>query len=193
MKLQVRRTMTVIDHQLIDHQGKAAEPPLVRAAIVVVVDNPFAGRYVEDLTPYIRASVEIGERMGAMAAQVMGDHGVESYGKAGLVGINGEQEHANALLTSDFAEPIRRAIGGGKAWISSMTKVVVPGTPIDVPMNHRNAIYVRSHYNGMTLTLHDVPRPDEIAMIFCLASRGRLNARVGGIASADVKGVDGLV
>ncbi len=193
MKLQVKRTMTVIDNQLIDHHGQMAEPPLVRAAIVVVVDNPFAGRYVEDLTPYIRASVEIGERMGAMAAQVMGDHGVESYGKAGLVGIHGEQEHANALLTSDFAEPIRRAIGGGKAWISSMTKVVVPGTPIDVPMNHRNAIYVRSHYNGMTLTLHEVPGPDEIAMIFCLASRGRLNARVGGIASADVKGLDGLV
>lgn len=193
MQLKIKRTMTVIDNQLIDHRGEAAEPPLLRAAVVVVVDNPFAGRYVEDLTPYIRASVAIGERMGAMAVQAMGDHGVESYGKAGLVGIHGEQEHANALLTSDFAEPIRLAIGGGKAWISSMTKVVTPGTSIDVPMNHRHAVYVRSHYNGMTLTLHDVPGPDEIAMIFCLASRGRLNARVGGIAHADVKGVDGLV
>lgn len=193
MKLQIKRTSTVVETQLVDHKGEPAHPPLVKAAVIVVVNNPFAGRYVEDLSPYIKASVEIGELMGAMAVRAMAGHEVESYGKAGLVGINGQQEHVNALLTSDFAEPIRQAIGGAKAWISSMTKVATPGTPIDVPMNHKNAIYVRSHYDGMTLTLHESPAPDEIALIFCLASRGRLNARVGGLAAADVKGEDGLV
>ena len=193
MEPRIKRTMTVVEQRRVDIQGRDATPWLVKVAVIAVVNNPFAGRYVEDLQPYVRASVGIGEQMGAMAVAAMGGHPVESYGKAGIVGIHGEQEHANALLTSDFAEPIRRAIGGGKAWVSSMTKVAAPGVPIDVPMNHKDAIYVRSHYDGMTLTLHESPAPDEIALIFCLASRGRLNARVGGLRAVDVKGVDGLV
>ena len=93
-----------------------------------------------------------------------------------------EQEHANALLTTAFAEPFRDAIGGAKAWISSMTKVAAPGTMIDIPMNHKHEVYVRSHYDGMTLVLPDAPNTDEIAVIFCVASGGRLNARVGGMS-----------
>jgi len=99
---------------------------------------------------------------------------------------------ADALLTSDFAAPIRKAIGGGVAWVSSMTKVTGAGVPIDVPMNHKDALYVRSHYDGMSLTFHETPAPNEIVLIFCVASRGRLNARVGGLKAEDAKGVDGL-
>lgn len=88
---------------------------------------------------------------------------------------------ANALLTTAFANPFREAIGGGGAWISSMTKVSAPGTPIDIPMNHKHDVYVRSHYDGMSLMLPGAPLPDEIAVIFCVASRGRINARVGGM------------
>ena len=84
-------------------------------------------------------------------------------------------------------------MGGGKAWISSMTKVGAPGTQIDVPMNCKDALYVRSHYDGMTLTLPDAPMPDEVALILCLANRGRLNARVGGLAYDKLKGENGLV
>ncbi|MBN9407751.1 MAG: amino acid synthesis family protein [Burkholderiaceae bacterium] len=193
MQLKIKRTLTLVESQLVDHQGHEATPPLVKAAVVVVVDNPFAGRYVEDLSPYVKDSVRIGELMGRMAVEAMAGREVQSYGKGAIVGINGEQEHAAALLTSDFAAPIRRAIGGGKAWVSSYVKVAPPGTLIDVPMNHTNAIYVRSHYDGVTLTLHESPAPDEIALIFCLASRGRLNARVGGLRAEDVKGEDGLV
>jgi len=193
MQLKIRRTMTVTDTRLIDDAGMPAAPPLVRVAVAAVVDNPFAGRYVQDLKPYVEASVELGALLGEMAVKAMGPYKVQSYGKAGIVGINGEQEHANALLTSDFAEPIRRAIGGGKAWVSSFTKVAGPGTPIDVPMNHKDAIYVRSNYDGMSLTFHETPLPNEIVLIFCLANRGRLNARVGGLQVGDVKGVDGLV
>ena len=192
MKMKIHRTMTVVESRQIDEAGAPAAPPLVKAAVAVVVENPFAGRYVEDLKPLVEASVEIGVLMGEMIVKAIGPNKVQSYGKAGIVGINGQQEHANALLTSDFAAPIRKAIGGGVAWVSSMTKVAGPGVPIDVPMNHKDAIYVRSHYDGMSLTFHETPGPNEIVLIFCVASRGRLNARVGGLRAEDAKGVDGL-
>src|SRR5262245_27983427 len=111
---------------------------------------------------------------------------IQSYGKGGLVGLAGEQEHANALLTTAFADPFRKAIGSGDAWISSFTKVGAPGTSIDIPMNHKDDVYVRSHYDGMTIALADTPMPDEIALIFCIANRGRLNARVGGLTHDEV-------
>jgi hypothetical protein len=109
-----------------------------------------------------------------------------------MVGVAGEQEHANALITTTFAAPLREAIGGGKAWISSITKLGAPGTPIDIPLASKDALYVRSHYDGMTITFHDAPLPNEIVVILCLANRGRLNARVGGLAPDKIKGMDGL-
>jgi hypothetical protein len=107
--------------------------------------------------------------------------------------LGGEQEHANALLTTTFADPLRAAIGGGKSWISSFTKQGPPGTPIDIPLACKDALYVRSHYDGMTIILPGAPQPDEIAVIFCVANRGRINARVGGLQFGDLKGQDGLV
>ena len=122
----------------------------------------------------------------------MGPYPAESYGKAGIVGTAGEQEHANAILTTTFAEPLRKAIGGAKAWIPSFTKRAAPGTAVDVTLAYKDALYVRSHYDGMTIMLPDAPQADEIAVIVCLANRGRLNARVGGLARSDAKGEDGL-
>ena len=116
----------------------------------------------------------------------------QSYGKAGLVGLDGEQEHANALLTTTFANPLREAVSGGKAWIPSMTKCGGPGTSIDIPLASKDALYVRSHYDGMTITLHDGQLPREIAVIICLANRERLNARLGGLKFEDIEGKDGL-
>jgi hypothetical protein len=118
---------------------------------------------------------------------------IQSYGKAGIVGIGGEQEHANALLSSAFADPIRAAIGGGKSWIPSVTKVAAPGTLIDVPLAAKDALYVRSHYDAMTICIPDGPMPDEVALIFTIANRGRVNARVGGLKFEDMKGQDGLI
>ncbi|WP_137388510.1 amino acid synthesis family protein [Rhodoligotrophos defluvii] len=185
MQLTIRRQFTVIEDKTEDF-GQVAADPLRKVAVVAVVANPHAGQYVRDLKPMIEASVELGQLMAKRALAAMGDAEVQSYGKAGLVGLAGEQEHGNALLTTAFAEPFRAAIGGGKAWISSMTKVAAPGTPIDIPMNHKDDVYVRSHYDGMTLALADTPLPDEIAVIFCVASRGRLNARVGGLTHEEV-------
>jgi hypothetical protein len=95
-------------------------------------------------------------------------------------------------VTTTFAEPLRKAVGGGKAWISSLTKRAVAGSAIDVPLAYKDALYVRSHYDGMTIVLPDAPHPDEIAVIVCLANRARFNSRVGGLARNQAKGQDGL-
>ena len=192
MKLKVKRSYTFIENNTIEN-GKAAKLPLRKVAAVVVIDNPYAGRYVKDLNPMIKASAALGRELALMAAAAMAPFKAQSLGKGALVGIAGEQEHANALLTTTFAEPLREVLGGGKAWISSMTKVAMAGTAIDIPMNCKDALYVRSHYDGMTLVLPDAPMPDEIALILCLANRGRLDARVGGLSYDKLKGENGLV
>jgi hypothetical protein len=178
--IKVRRTYALAEERR-EEAGRGAPHLLRRVAAIAVVENPYAGRYVEDLKPMIDASVPLGRTIADLALSAFGQHEIQSYGKGGIVGVGGEQEHANALLTSVFANPIRDAIGGGDAWISSFTKKGGPGTLIDIPMNHKDDIWVRSHYDGMSVVLPDAPMPDEIAVIFCIASGGRLNARVGGL------------
>ena len=185
MDITIRRSFVIIEERH-EEAGRRANHPLRRAAAVAVVENPFAGRYVADLKPMIEGSAQLGQSMARMVLTAFGQHEVQSYGKGGIVGMAGEQEHANALLTTAFANPIRDAMGGGDAWISSFTKKGGPGTQIDIPMNHKDDVYVRSHYDGMTLTIPDAPMPDEIAVIFCIASGGRLNARVGGLTHEEV-------
>jgi hypothetical protein len=186
MELRIRRTFTLVEERRVE-AGQAADVPLRKVAAAVVVENPFAGRYVADLAPLVEASAALGRQVAAQAAAALAPYEAQSYGKGGIVGLGGEQEHANALLTTVFAEPIRQILGEGDAWISSMTKVAAPGTLIDIPMNSKIDIYVRSHYDGMTLMLPDAPLRDEIAIIFCLANRGRLNARVGGLTYEQAK------
>jgi hypothetical protein len=172
--------------------GRPAEPPLRKSAAVAIVQNPFAGKYVEDLSPLVKASEAIGREICAIAVALLAPYKPASYGKAAVIGIAGEQEHGNAMLTTVYGNVMREAAGGGKAWISSFTKVAAPGATIDVPLAHKDALYVRSHYDGISLTLHDAPLPDEIAVICAYASRGRPNHRVGGLAAQDIKGTDGL-
>jgi len=180
VQIKIRRSYAILEVRN-EEAGRPAAPPLRRVAAIAVVENPYAGRYVEDLKPMIEASVALGGEMAKLALAAFGSHAVQSYGKGGVVGLAGEQEHANALLTTAFANPIRDAIGGGDAWISSFTKKGAPGTLIDIPMNHTGDVYVRSHYDGMSVVVPDSPMPDEIAVIFCIANRGRINARVGGL------------
>lgn len=189
MELTVNRWMTSSQEQEDPDGGM----PLRKVAVVAVLTNPYAGRYVEDLGPLIEASASLGERMAQLAADAMRPYDARGYGKGGVVGLNGEQEHVNALLTTTFAAPLRARLGGGRAWISSMTKRAAPGTAIDIPVNHKDALYVRSFYDGVTLTLHDAPGADEVAVIVALTNRGRLRARVGGLRPEQIKGADGLV
>jgi hypothetical protein len=190
--ITIKRVLTFLDETRAA-DGRATVPPLRKAAAVAILDNPFAGRFVQDLSPLTRASEAVGREICAIAVRLLGSEPAASYGKAAVVGINGEQEHGNAMLTTVFGNVMREAAGGGKAWISSMTKRAAPGATIDIPLAHKDALYVRSHYDGMTLMLPDAPQPNEIAIIAVYASRGRPNHRVGGLAAAEIKGQDGLV
>lgn len=192
MKLDIRRLLTFIDHKEVE-AGHRHQQPLRRVATVAILANPYAGRYVEDLSEAIEASVDVGRTLANLAVEAMGSYKIESYGKGGIVGLGGELEHANAMLTTVFAAPLRAAVGGAQAWIPSFTKLAAPGSMIDVPLAHKDALYVRSHYDGISVALPaDAPAADEVALIVCLANRGRLNARVGGLAADDIGGKDGL-
>ncbi len=162
--------------------------PLRRVAVCAVIENPYAGQgYVEDLGGLIEASGQIGTMLGEEAARLLGEP-VESYGKAGLVGTDGEQEHVNAAVTSVFGDAFRDAIGGGKAWITSVTKPATAGAVIDVPLAYTDEIWVRSHYDAMEVRVPDAPHPDEIVVIAAVANRGRINARVGGMTADEARG-----
>ena len=190
--MNVRKIMTY-QEDLFGEGGRETDAPLRKIAVAAIVENEFAGRWVEDLSPLVEASEELGRRIAALGVDAMGPYAVESYGKAAVVGLAGEQEHGAALLTTIYGNVLRDAVGGGAAWISSATKRAQPGASIDIPLAYKDALTVRSHYDAMSITLHDAPLADEIAVICCFANRGRLNHRVGGLAAADALGKDGLV
>ena len=181
MELCVRRQIVVIDETR-EVSGRKASPPLRKIAAIAVVENPLVDRFEPDLGAMVDASVALGYAMAQVLDGALSGIEVQSYGKGGIVGLRGEQEHANALLTTAFADPFRQRIAGAAAWISSVTKVAAPGTVIDVPMNSVRDVYVRSHYDAMSICLPGAPMPDEIVVVFCVATRGRISARVGGLS-----------
>ena len=190
--MEIRRLYTSVE-ETFSELGQSRDEPLRKVAVVAVVKNPHAGRgYVEDLSDLTEASTAIGQKIAAMAAAQLEPYTVDSYGKAALIGTDGEQEHGVAMLTTVYGNAMREAVGGGKAWISSFTKRAAPGETIDIPLAHKDALYVRSHYDGMTIMVPDAPLPDEICVICCVANRGRLNHRVGGPRKEDIIGEDGL-
>lgn len=189
--MKIRKLSTFVEETR-EEAGIAADPVLRKAAIVAVVKNPMAGRFSDDLSGLVEASVAVADEMVSAAVKAMRPYDIISYGKAGIAGLDGEQEHAVAMLTSAFGDTVRKGLGGGKGWISSFTKRAAPGSVIDVPLAHKDALYVRSHYDGMTLLLADCPLPDEIAIILAVANRGRLNDRVGGLRAEEIRGDDGL-
>jgi len=190
--MQIKRVLSFYDETAIE-AGRPVAPPLVKVAVAAVIDNPFAGRFEQDLGPLTKASEDIGREICARAVALMGPHKPVSYGKAGLVGVNGEQEHAVEMLTTVFGNVMRDAAGGGKAWISSLTKRAAPGATIDIPLAHKDALYVRSHYDGITITLPDPPGQDGNKIICHYANLGRPHHQVGVLATNQIKGVDGLV
>lgn len=186
MALQIRRTLTILDEtrSVVDRSDGR---PLRKVAALAVVENPLAGRgYVSDLGPLVDGSAELGALLGAAAAAALGGP-VQSYGKAAMVGTGGEQEHANACLTSTFGDAFRAAIGGGRAWISSVTKRAGCGSGIDVPLAFKDEIWVRSHYDSIEVSAPGAPAPDEIVVIAAVADRGRINARLGGMDVDEVE------
>lgn len=190
--MKIRKLISAVEdiHQ---EAGIHAGEPLRKVAVAAIVDNPFAGKpYAADLSPLIDASADIGRQIAERALELMQPYEVLSYGKAGVVGLNGEQEHVVAMLTTIYGNVLRDVVGGGKAWISSFTKRSAPGMIVEVPLAHKDALFVRDHYDGMAIYLADGPLPNEMAIICSFANRGRLNARVGGVAANAIKGEDGL-
>ena len=168
--------------QEIEHDGgPAPEQRLLKAAAGVVFKNPYAGRYVDDLSELTAHSASIGTALGARVVALLGGAPVQGYGKGGLAGINGEQDHVVACITTVFGNAFRDAVGGGAAWISSATKTVSAGAPLDIPLAFKDELYVRSHYDAVTIALPDAPRPDELLICVAASTRGRIHHRVGGL------------
>ena len=190
---QIRKWLLFSEEALLNENGRAADgAPLRKLAVAAVLDNPYAGRFSDDLRHLVGGSAELGAEFGRRLVAALGGDRAESYGKACIVGAEGETEHGNALLTTAFADPVRQALGGAKAWISSTGKRGCIGAGIDVPLAHKDALYVRSHYDTFTVACADAPGPREIVVVFAVATRARLHARLGGLRSAEVKGADGL-
>lgn len=190
----VRRWHLFEDETLSNESGQAADgATLRRLAVAVCLKNPFAtGAFTADLGAVVEQSPALGLEMGRRLLKALDGQAFESYGKACVVGTAGEYEHGNAFLTATMMDPLRELLGGGLAWVPSTGKRGGPGTGIDVPLAHRHALYVRSHYDTLTLNFPDGPNPDEIVVIFAVATRGRLHARLGGIKAAAIVGLDGL-
>lgn len=184
-EFHIRKWYLQIEDTLANETGVLADGEPVRKIVIgAAVHNAFSGQYVEDLSGAVRASAALGEEFGKRLQNVIGNDRVASYGKACLVGSAGEYEHGNALLTTVFADPVRNAIGGAKAWIPSTGKRGSPGVSIDIPLAHKDELYVRSHYDTVSAMFADAPNADEIVIAFAFATRGRLHSRLGGRQAA---------
>ena len=189
----VRKLVTVTD-EIHREMGRVVNPPTRRAAAIAVIENPFAGRYVEDLSELIEVGAKLGKLLGdrAVAALGIAPGTVESYGKAALVGVDGELEHAAAILHPTLGVPLRIAVEKGAALVPSSKKRGGPGQTLDIPLGHKDAAYVRSHFDGMEVWVNDAPRADEILVAVAVTDSGRPLPRVGGLEAKDAEGADGL-
>ncbi|MGC8658684.1 MAG: amino acid synthesis family protein [Desulfomonilaceae bacterium] len=191
--MQVRKIVTIVEETQTE-MGKKLEPPTKKAAAIAVIKNPFAGKFQEDLSEL----VEVGEKLGDILAKRALDalditcEKAESYGKGAIVGVQGELEHAAAILHPKLGTPFREALGGGKAIIPSAKKMGCPGTELDVPIHYKDAAFVRSHFDAMAIRVQDAPRGDEIVVALVVTDSGRPLARVGGLKKQDAKKEDGL-
>jgi hypothetical protein len=193
MKAKIRKIVTFVEetHREVD---KTVEPATRRAAAAAVIENPFAGRYVEDLSELIEIGEELGALLTERAVAALGIPGpsAESYGKAAAVGENGELEHAAAVLHPKLGTPVRRVLGKGAALIPSAKKRGGMGVTLDIPLGHKDAAYVRSHFDGMEIRVSDAPRANEILVAIAVTDSGRPLARIGGLTKDQIKGEDGL-
>jgi len=174
--------------------GKLIAPPTRKACAIAVIENPFAGRYEQDLAPLIAIGEVLGGLLGARAVAALGvaPDRIESYGKAAIVGEAGELEHAAAILHPTLGKPLRAAVEHGAALIPSAKKRGGMGARIDVPLGHKDAAFVRSHSDAIEIGVSDAPRADEIVVAIVVTDSGRPLPRVGGLQTHEIEGKDGL-
>lgn len=193
MAATIRKLVTILDETRLE-MGRPVAPPVRRAIACAVLLNPFAGRYVEDLSELVAHGEELGALLAERAIAALGVPGprVHSFGKAAVVGEAGELEHAAALLHPKMGAPVRAALGGGPALIPSTKKSGGPGTAVDVPLGHKDAAFVRSHFDAVEARVPDAPRADEILLCLALTTGGRPLPRIGGLTADAIEGTDGL-
>jgi len=193
MSAVIRSVVTVIEETRRE-MGRTLSAPTRKAAAIAVIENPCAGRYVENLDELIAIGEELGAMLGQMAVKALGirPDQAESFGKAAIVGENGEREHAAAILHPKLGAPLRKAVEKGAALVPSAKKMGGPGTAIDVPLGHKDAAFVRSHFDAMEVRLADAPRADEILVAVVVTDSGRPLPRVGGLKKEEIVGKDGL-
>ncbi len=193
MSVTIRKTATWIEETHLE-MGKPISPPTRKAVAVAVISNPFSGMYQEDLTELMETGAMLGGLLGDKCVAALGitPAEAESYGKAAMVGENGELEHAAALLHPSLGAPLRKAVEKGAALVPSSKKMGGPGQVLDVPLGHKDAAYVRSHFDGIEVRLNDAPRANEILVAVAVTDSGRPLPRVGGLAHEDAEGKDGL-
>ena len=173
------RKILFVEERVFSEMGHAAAPPITRVAALAVIKNPLAGKgYVEDLAALFDIGAALGEQIMPDVVRRL-PNPATSYGKAAIVGLAGEFEHGGALIHPKLGKPMRAAVGGGEAIISSNVKVAPAGSPIDVPLAHKDNIWSFDHFDTMTVMVPDGPRPDEIVVIMIAADGGRVSPRVG--------------
>ena len=193
VKSKIRKIVTFVEETRTE-MDKAINPPTRRAAAAAVIENPFAGKYVEDLSELMEIGEELGALLTERAVAALGIAGssAESYGKAAAVGENGELEHAAAILHPKLGTPVRKTLGKGAALIPSSKKRGGLGVALDIPLGHKDAAFVRSHFDGMEIRVNDAPRANEILVAIAVTDSGRPLPRVGGLTKDQIKGEDGL-
>ncbi|MCZ8219406.1 MAG: amino acid synthesis family protein [Acidovorax sp.] len=193
MSAKIRKIIVQTDEVRVE-MGRDVQPPVRKALAMAVIENPFAGRYVENLDELIAIGEELGGLLGARCVQALGiePSQAQSYGKAAIVGEAGELEHAAAILHPKLGAPLRVAVEKGAALVPSSKKMGGLGTAIDVPLGHKDAAYVRSHFDAMEARVADAPRANEIVVAVVVTDSGRPLPRVGGLTASEIKGVDGL-
>lgn len=191
--MNIRKIVTTVEdtHR---EMGKEIVPATRKAVSVAVIENPFAGKYQDDLEALIAIGAKLGQLLGEKAVAALGvsPADCESYGKAAMVGSNGELEHAAAILHPKLGAPLRVAVEKGAALVPSNKKMGSCGQALDVPLGHKDAAYVRSHFDGFEVRLTDAPRANEILVAVAVTDSGRPLPRVGGLAHGDAVGEDGL-
>jgi len=193
MAAKIRKLIVEVDETRIEG-GKAIDPPTRKALAMAVIENPYAGRYAENLDELIAIGEELGGLLGERCVQALGiaPAAAQSYGKAAIVGEAGELEHAAAILHPKLGAPLRKAVEKGAALVPSAKKRGGLGTAIDVPLGHKDAAFVRSHFDAMEARVADAPRANEIVVAVVVTDSGRPLPRIGGLQAHEIKGEDGL-
>jgi hypothetical protein len=193
MKAKLRKLIVAVEETRRE-MGKDVAPPTRKAAAVAVIENPFAGKFADNLDPLIDIGEELGDVLGRRAVEALGikPNQAESYGKAAIVGEGGELEHAAAILHPKLGKPLRTAVEKGAALVPSAKKMGGVGSAIDVPLGHKDAAFVRSHFDGMEIRVADAPRANEIVVAVVVTDSGRPLPRVGGLTKDKIEGKDGL-